>query len=77
MPTSRQSAYQNIKNAVDFIRKLCFSINSLFLYCIFFNQLVSYAGKIFRLPSFNPLTANPTKWSNTLKQFVDKLYETP
>ena len=20
--------------------------------------------------SFNPLTANPTKWSNTLKQFV-------
>ena len=21
----------------------------------------------------NPLTANPTKWSNTLKQFVDKL----
>ena len=22
---------------------------------------------------FNPLSANPTKWSNTLKQFVDKL----
>ena len=21
----------------------------------------------------NPLSANPTKWSNTLKQFVDKL----
>ena len=23
--------------------------------------------------SFNPLSANPTKWSNTLKQFVGKL----
>ena len=22
---------------------------------------------------FNPLSANPTKWSNTLKQFVSKL----
>ena len=22
---------------------------------------------------FNPLSANPIKWSNTLKQFVDKL----
>ena len=25
------------------------------------------------LESFNPLNANPTKWSNTLKQFVGKL----
>ena len=24
-------------------------------------------------PVFNPLSANPTKWSNTLKQFVGKL----
>ena len=24
---------------------------------------------------FNPLSANHTKWSNTLKQFVDKLSE--
>ena len=23
--------------------------------------------------NFNPLSANPTKWSNTLKQFVRKL----
>ena len=23
--------------------------------------------------NFNPLSANPTKWSNTLKQFVGKL----
>ena len=23
--------------------------------------------------AFNPLSANPTKWSNTLKQFVGKL----
>ena len=22
--------------------------------------------------AFNPLSANPTKWSNTLKQFIDK-----
>ena len=25
------------------------------------------------LISFNPLSANPTKWSNTFKQFVNKL----
>ena len=25
------------------------------------------------LPPFNPLSANPTKWSNTLKQFVGNL----
>ena len=25
------------------------------------------------LKEINPLNANPTKWSNTLKQFVDKL----
>ena len=24
---------------------------------------------------FNPLIANPTKWTNTLKQFVDELFE--
>ena len=24
-------------------------------------------------PSFNPLSANPTKWSNTLKQFIGNL----
>ena len=24
-------------------------------------------------PDINPLSANPTKWSNTLKQFVGKL----
>ena len=24
------------------------------------------------LTSFNPLSANPTKWSNTLKQFIGK-----
>ena len=23
----------------------------------------------------NPLSANPTKWSNTLKQFTDELFE--
>ena len=23
----------------------------------------------------NPLSANPTKWSNTIKQFVGKLFE--
>ena len=25
------------------------------------------------MKAFNPLSANPTKWSNTLKQFVDSL----
>ena len=27
---------------------------------------------IIKFPGFNPLCANPTKWSNTLKQFVGK-----
>ena len=26
-----------------------------------------------QIPNFNPLSANPTKWSNTLKQLVDNL----
>ena len=26
-----------------------------------------------RIPWLNPLSTNPTKWSNTFKQFVDKL----
>ena len=30
---------------------------------------------ILALISINPLSANPTKWSNTLKQFVDELFE--
>ena len=28
---------------------------------------------LIRLNSHNPLSANPTKWSNTLKKFVGKL----
>ena len=26
-------------------------------------------------PGVNPSSANPQKWSNTLKQFVDELFE--
>ena len=34
-----------------------------------FPNIISFVFKI----DFNPLSANPTKWSNTLKQFVGKL----
>ena len=35
-------------------------------------QVVRHSGIfLFLVQSFNPLSANPTKWSNTLKQFVD------
>ena len=30
-------------------------------------------GLIYSFFTFNPLSANPTKWSNTLKQFVGNL----
>ena len=29
----------------------------------------------FLISEFNPLSANPKKWSNTLKQFVGNLFE--
>ena len=32
---------------------------------------VGFVPKVISIfPKFNPLTTNPTKWSNTLKQFV-------
>ena len=34
-------------------------------------ELFSYVRKLESF--FNPLSANPTKWSNTLKQFVGNL----
>ena len=36
---------------------------------IFFLPLVLHVNKL--IIDFNPLSANLTKWSNTLKQFVD------
>ena len=30
-------------------------------------------SRVFIFAQLNPLSANPTKWSNTLKQFVGKL----
>ena len=45
-----------------------YAIFSLYqnVFCYFF-QTGNYND------DFNPLSANPTKWSNTLKQFVGKL----
>ena len=37
------------------------------------NKLFFFFSKINKLRLVNPLSANPTKWSNTLKQFVVKL----
>ena len=38
--------------------------------CEYLHEKVSYA-----VTGFNPLSTNPTKWSNTLKQFVNELFE--
>ena len=35
--------------------------------------LAEIKKKFYKLAFINPLSANFTKWSNTLKQFVDKL----
>ena len=38
------------------------------------SKFLEYAKKnIHSGKGFNPLSANPTKWSNALKQFVDKV----
>ena len=41
--------------------------------CFWFLSLISTIHDQKELVQFNPLHANPTKWSNTLKQFVSKL----
>ena len=41
-------------------------------YCVVFVAVVAVVERNKGL-RFNPLSANFTKWSNTLKQFVDKL----
>ena len=38
-----------------------------------FNHIAKKINIIFSADSFNPLSANPTKWSYTLKQFVGNL----
>ena len=37
------------------------------------SNLETWQGSEYTFESFNPLNANPTKWSNTLKQFVRNL----
>ena len=41
--------------------------------CLLFNFLMLL--KCSRIISVNPLSVNATKWSNTLKQFADELFE--
>ena len=41
------------------------------LYDDTYKWLLQFTAKLF--PLFNPLSANPTKWSNTLKKFVSNL----
>ena len=48
------------------LRRLEFFL--VFLKFALFNQDILGVSK----NQFNPLSANPTKWSNTLKQFVSK-----
>ena len=42
-------------------------------HCYLNNHYALFCGKIFIVHVSNPLIANPTKSSNTLKQFVDNL----
>ena len=37
------------------------------------SRIVGLRMRSFEGMIFNPVSANPTKWSNTLKQFVGKL----
>ena len=61
--------YQQIKNKNDEIKKLKIKKRKLML----FNQkLISYADALGKaVKHLNIFSFNPTKWSNTLKQFVD------
>ena len=53
---------------------VCF-LRLLFIWFLIFllSWVVFYATAFQVLLCFNPLNANPTKWSNTLKQFLAKL----
>ena len=37
------------------------------------NEFSRRNDKRVNIPSFNPLSANPTKWSNTFKRFIGNL----
>ena len=47
--------------------------HQIFLYQDKFFVEVIFKTLFLQLNSLNPLSANPTKWSNTLKQFVGNL----
>ena len=54
--------------------KMMFSIITFFPWMTFQNKLTGYYDEpSISVKCFNPLSANPTKWSNTLKQFVGRV----
>ena len=56
---------------LKFIEKLSFPNN----FSMIINHKISITASLLQ-SVFNPLSANPAKWSNTLKQFVGKLLTT-
>ena len=66
--------FEKTRTKYSQIRK--YEITFIFGVQIFYEYIFGKSFKI--ITDHNPLSANPTKWSNTLKQFVgrsDELYE--
>ena len=49
-----------------------YTVFSWKMYYVTFGFILTFCWRVFLL-CFNPLSANPRKWSNTLKQFVGNL----
>ena len=64
----------NIKSSFQAYKKVALSNSSnfrykvIYLYCV----IIKNAKRKLEYDYFNSLNANPTKWSNRLKQFVGK-----
>ena len=59
--------------SIDLYFSIAFCQRSLYIFiCTFYTQVLIHIPieNIWILESFNPLSANPTKWSSTLKQFL-------
>ena len=69
-PQCQQPVTVNLKSFKSFFFRAKFQVSCLLrVYNIFPRRGIS-VYILFIFSSFNPLSANPTKWSNTLKNFV-------
>ena len=71
---SKWASYKNHQALQSLIKMIAQTLSWEYLYKIlefnFFNNKVENSLITRRILSFNPLSANFTKWSNTLKQVV-------